>query len=141
MGTCTFTQKSYNTAGKMREVIGDVTMSSSYATGGDAATPALFGLNEILIADIKGAPSGILLEYVLVSPQSGPTTANTVKAWFPTGGSQNAPTTLIFPVVPAGSVTVTALSANATLTPGIAAEVGSGANLSSVVGRITLRGY
>lgn len=45
MGACTFTPIKTYIIGDRKEVIGDLTMSSSYATGGDTAPPSLFGLD------------------------------------------------------------------------------------------------
>jgi hypothetical protein len=45
MGVCTFVPSKVYIIGDRKEVIGVLTMSSSYATGGDTALPALFGLD------------------------------------------------------------------------------------------------
>jgi hypothetical protein len=115
-------------------MIGDVTLSNSYATGGDAATPGLFGLNEILYADVKGLPSRILLEYDITNQK--------VIAYNPTGGAATAPTTPADPLSASGATTASAVDATRpNITPGRGKEMASGGDLSAVTGRLILFGY
>ena len=51
MGSATWKEVKIGSLGNLRVKIGDLTMSSSYATGGDAAAPSLFGLQEVLFID------------------------------------------------------------------------------------------
>lgn len=68
MGSCTWKEIKIGALGNLRVKIGDLTMSSSYATGGDTAAPSLFGLNEVLFADsINIASTGIAVSPVFSS--------------------------------------------------------------------------
>lgn len=68
MGNCTWKEIKIGSLGNLRCKIGDLTMSSSYATGGDAAAPSLFGLNEVLFADsINVASTAIAVSPVFSS--------------------------------------------------------------------------
>src|SRR2546429_200894 len=116
MGAVTVSVKKVGSLGNLKCMIADVTMNASYTTGGDAASPALFGMNEVLWANFDTMPVGIKLDYIKVSPQSGPTTLNTVKAWYTTGGA----------TVP------TSVSAVPTITSGATGLTGSAATLANL---------
>lgn len=65
MGTATFTGNATNPTnvnGNLRVKQGTVTMSSSYATGGDALTPGAIGLERIINWDIN-TDDGYILKY------------------------------------------------------------------------------
>ena len=99
MGNCTWKEIKVLSVGNARAKIGDLTMSSSYATGGDAAAPSLFGLQEVEFLDSVNIPGTA----VAISPVfSSNLYQSKIQAWDTT-----APTT---PVNTAGQVGVEVLS-------------------------------
>ena len=101
MGTCTFSTIKVLSVGNLRGRIGDLTMSSSYATGGDAAAPSLFGLQEVDFIDTINVASTAIAISPVFSGTPG-TYQSKIQAWDTT-----APTT---PVNAAGQVGVEVLS-------------------------------
>lgn len=68
MGSCTWKEIGIVSAGNRRAKIGDLTLSSSYATGGDAAAPSLFGLSEVQFLDtISVASTAVAISPVFSS--------------------------------------------------------------------------
>lgn len=127
MGAATFSQTGYSVFGNRRIVLGDVTLSTSYAAGGDTLAASALGLSTVEFAAFEGLNSLIELKYDRANGK--------VQAFFPVGGSPTAPTTLVDPVGATGAVAVTSSAATLPIVPGRAKEVAATANLSTVVGR------
>ena len=86
MGTATWTSKKIGSLGNLRMRIGDVTMSSSYATNGDTLTAGAVEMNEILVAEFPETFTG---GYELAYDR----TNSKVKAYVITTGVEAANTT------------------------------------------------
>lgn len=115
MGSATWKEVKIGSLGNLRVKIGDLTMSSSYATGGDAAAPSLFGLQEVLFIDTINIASTA----IAVSPVfSSNLYQSKIQAWDTT-----APTTPV----------------NASAQVGT--EVGSTTNLSTTIVRCLVYGF
>ncbi|KKK50096.1 hypothetical protein LCGC14_3128430 [marine sediment metagenome] len=114
--------------GARRVVFADVTFDASYPTGGELGLEALLnmgGFDFLLAAPNKG----LMFEYDFTNKK--------LMAFYPTGGATAAPTTLAAPkgvASAAGADTITIDPVP--ITPGQAKEVGSTADLSTVVTRV-----
>jgi hypothetical protein len=127
--------------GKTRTELFDVTLDTSYPTGGTTITPANVGMRTIHSAECVG---GNAASKVLMYAFDTTTTPGSAKllCLFPSGGGAAAPTTVVDPALTGGAVAVTSAAANgaADLTPGQGKEVGNTANLSALVVRIRFYG-
>lgn len=123
----------HNVIGSRREVTAEVTFDTSYPTGGEVGLKALLGLG--IIDTLEAQPTdGLIFDYDYVNDK--------LKAEFPTGGGGVVPTTLIDPISATGAVTASAVDATRpTIDPGIYAEVGDTADLSSVTTRVRATGF
>lgn len=136
MGAVTATNIKHSVFGDRRFVTADVTLSASYAVGGETGLLALMGLKSTDWLKCENM-DGLIFEW--------DETNGLLLALFPTGGGATAPTTLIQPdaTVDAGATPVTSSAANgaiATVTPGISKEVAATADLSAVTTRISAVG-
>lgn len=124
---------------KQRSVFGDkqvrfvdVTFDSSYPTGGETLAASLVDLNKIEF--VLAAPAaGLVFEYDHANDK--------LKAIFPSGGVDAAPTSLSAPTITGTGTAVTGATAAGEFTPGIGKEVGNTADLSSVTTRVLVVGY
>lgn len=146
----------FHSVGNLRAVFADVTLDTSYPTGGYSLTPQALGFGNFIGLLIAAPNSGLLFEYLHAT--------NLLKAWYPTGGASSpgslaapavaAPTaTLANAVVPAGATAVTSSAAQPTLTitqptistpaltGGQGREVANATNLSTVTTRVFALGY
>lgn len=132
MGAVTATNIKHSVFGDRRFVSADVTLSASYATGGETGLLALLGLKTTDWLKCENM-DGLIFEW--------DETNGLLLALFPTGGGGVTPTTLIPPISATGAVTASAVDATRpTIDPGISAEVGNTADLSSVTTRIAAVG-
>lgn len=60
MGNCTATILRAYSSGPMKHVIADLTMSGSYATGGDTVPLSILGLANVEMLNISGASAGLV---------------------------------------------------------------------------------
>lgn len=72
MGTVTVTVNHYDVDGRFQRRLGTITMSSSYATGGDTITAAQMGLDRVLNMDLDLGvnTSNTANAYAFVGPTS-----------------------------------------------------------------------
>lgn len=123
------TRIAWNTRGKLRESIVDITFDSSYPTGGEAISPSSVGLGTIYgMQQIGGnAAAGAYLFH-------WDRTNKKIMAFYPTGGA--APASLGDPstVVPSGATTVTSSAAQ----PNLTENAGRGAELAAATDASTL---
>lgn len=110
----------------------DVTLSSSYPTGGESITPADFGLNDIIVVIPQGS-SGLLFEYDYANQK--------LLAKYPTGGATASPAALAAPTVTTGASTASAVNATTpAITPGQGKEVLNTTDLSTITVRLVAFG-
>jgi hypothetical protein len=64
MGNCTASIKRVFSEGPLKAVIADVSLSSSYATGGDTLPLSALGMNTVEAVNLCGGQGGRLLEVV-----------------------------------------------------------------------------
>ena len=135
MGTATFVEKKYSVFGNMRIRVGDVTLSASYAAGGDTLSASSLGFNEIIWA----APEGLAATRLDTAYDRA---NGKILAYFPTGGTSTAPTAIASdPILTAGGTAVTASLATGPFSPGRAKEPAATADLSTLVVRYIFIGY
>ena len=122
MGAVTVANVKHSVFGDRRFVTADVTFSTSYATGGDTGLLTLLGLKATDWLKVENK-SGLMFEW--------DETNELLLALFPTGGGGALPTTLATAGLEAGGA-----ADNDQITPGVAVEVGSTADLSALVGAV-----
>jgi hypothetical protein len=136
--------------GKFRVVYKDIVLDNSYPAGGytiNASDVGLKTLYEGVEVGGNAASGGVL---VLIDQSSGLGTTSMdgvaltslkLRVFFPTGGATAAPNTLANAKVTSGASTASAVNATTPdITPGIAVEVATGANLSTVTVRVRFVG-
>lgn len=131
MGACTVAIKKRNTTGASRVRVVDVTLSASYAAGGDTLTAAQL---ELMTVDLLiAAPnSGLTFEYDHANQK--------LKAFYPTGSTVAAGTTIGDPIIKAGAVAVTGTGATGPFQAGRAREIDAVTNASTVTCRVMVWG-
>ena len=119
--------------GPLRLITGTLTMSNSYAAGGDTCPASAFGCSSMSLVLLEAVKAGVAFTY--------DHTNSKVIAYYPTGGSVTAPTSVsAVPVGESGATPVTSSAATLPITPGVGKEVGATADLSTVVLRFVAYG-
>lgn len=110
----------------------DITFDASYPAGGEAISADDVGLSQVIdtmLPAVAVASSNFL--NVAYNPATGK-----LMAYYPTGGSVAAPTTVAQPVGNTGATAVTSSVATLPIVPGAGKEVGNGADLSAFKVRV-----
>lgn len=129
--------------GRFKVQYKDLILDSSYPAGGYTINAQDVGIKALYEAVVVGgnAVSGGL-HYILdagtalgtATVVGVPPTSLKLRVFFPTGGGGTAPSTLIDPTITAGG------TGQAPIVPGIAKEVATGCNLSTVTVRVRFVG-
>ena len=128
----TIANKKHSVIGDVRLVTADVTFDTSYPTGGELGLLALLGLKTASWLKCENV-DGLIFEWDNANVK--------LKALFPTGGGGVTPTTLIAPITATGAIAATLTdAARPNIDPGISAEVGDTADLSTVTTRVAAIG-
>lgn len=142
---------SYDVWGKTTVQPVDILFDNSYPANGYLVNAQDVGLKYITGGFVSGGNSVSGKVEVVVSLTTATTAAVRppqssvrLRIYFPTGGAGTSPSTLIPPVgiTAPGAVAVTADADDAAviLTPGVAKEVATGTDLSTILSRITFFG-
>lgn len=136
--------------GRFKVVFKDLVLDNSYPANGYVINASDVGL-KLLYEGVEvggNAASGGLLFTLDATSGLGtatidgvPNTALKLRAFFPTGGATAAPSSLAAPKVTSGASSATAVNATTPdITPGVAKEVATGADLSTVTIRVRFVG-
>lgn len=125
--------------GRTRRKVFDITLDTSYSTGGLAIAAAAVGLRVIQGGRIIGGNAAAKVLQYHIDTTTTPGAAKLI-ALFPTGSTLAAGTALADPILNAGGTAVTASAATGPFAAGQAKEVGATANLSTLIVRVEFFG-
>jgi hypothetical protein len=128
--------------GRTRIEYRDITLDTSYPTGGYNIRASDVGLSNIFGATLVSTSEGRLLTtFNKVVGEATFAGSITMRINYPTGGATAAPASLSDPIVTSGGATATAVNAaTPNITPGWGKAVATGTDLSSVTIRVRFEG-